>query len=40
MVGGAVHHLLEEAGHAVVPIVDGHGPDVDEEVEAQVQHLV
>ena len=40
VVGGAVDERLEQAGHAVVSVVDGDGPHVDEDVQAQVQHLV
>ena len=40
MVCSPVHHLLQGGGQAVVPVMDGHGPDVDEHVEAQVEHLV
>lgn len=40
VVGRAVDGGLQEAGDAVVSIVDGHGPDVDEDVQPQVGHLV
>ena len=40
VVGGAVDDLRQGAGDAVVAVVDGDGPDVDEDVEGQVEHLV
>lgn len=40
VVGRAVDDVPQQAGHAVVAVVDGDGPDVDEDVEAQVGDLV
>jgi len=40
VVGGAVDGLRQSAGDAVVPVVDRDGPDVDEDVQRQVEHLV
>jgi len=40
VVGSAVDHLHQRAGHPVVPVVDGDGPDVDEDVKGQVEDLV
>lgn len=40
VVGRAVDHVGEGGGDAVVAIVDGDGPDVDENIEDQVEHLV
>ena len=40
VVGRPVDHLLQWTGHAVGAVVDGHGPDVDKDVEGQVEHLV
>lgn len=40
VVGRAVDHARQGVGDPVVPVVDGDGPDVDEDVEDQVEHLV
>lgn len=40
VVGGAVDDAGQGVGHAVVAVVDGDGPDVDEDVERQVEQLV
>lgn len=40
VVGRAVDDADQRAGHPVVAVVDGDGPDVDEDVEGQVEHLV
>ena len=40
VVGGAVDDLHQGPRHPVVPVVDGDGPDVDEDVQGQVEHLV
>ena len=40
VVGGPVDELHQGPRHAVVPVVDGDGPDVDEDVQGQVEHLV
>lgn len=40
VVGRAVDDARQGVGDPVVPVVDGDGPDVDEDVEDQVEHLV
>lgn len=40
VVGRAVDDAGQRVGHAVVAVVDGDGPDVDKDVEGQVEHLV
>lgn len=40
VMGRAVDDADQRAGHPVVAVVDGDGPDVDEDVEGQVEHLV
>lgn len=40
VVGCAVDDARQGAGNAVVAVVDGDGPDVDEHIQNQVEHLV
>lgn len=40
VVGRAVDDAGQRVGHPVVAVVDGDGPDVDEDIECQVEHLV
>lgn len=40
VVGGAIDDTGQSGGHAVVAIVDWNGPDVDKNVEGQVQNLM
>lgn len=40
VVGGAVDDTGQSGGHTVVAIVDRNGPDVDKDVEGQVQNLM
>lgn len=40
VVGRAVDDANQAAGNAIVTIVDGDGPDVDEHIEGQVEDLV
>lgn len=38
--GRPINDALKNSGHSVVPIVNGHRPDVDKDVETQVDHFV
>lgn len=40
VVGGTIDDLLQLAGDPVVTIVNGHGPDIDEDVQSQVEDFV
>lgn len=40
VVGGAVDDAGQSVGDAIVAVVDGDGPDVDEDVQGQVEQLV
>lgn len=40
VVGGAVDDAGQSVRHPVIAVVDGDGPDVDKDVEGQIEHLV
>lgn len=40
MVRGTIDDLLQQLGDPIVTVVDGYGPHVDKDVEAQVEHFV
>lgn len=40
VVGGAIDDLHQLAGDPVVTVVDGHGPDIDKDVQTQVENFV
>lgn len=40
VVGRAVDDVRQAGGDAIVAVVNGDGPDVDEDVQGQVEHLV
>lgn len=40
VMGGTIDNFLQYARNMIVPIMDGDCPDIDEDIEAQIGHLV